>query len=95
MLLKSVAVNMGHQKTGTDLTQAQTLSVIVLLAKQHKFNMSKKGVALTTETLVIVILSVLALLVILFFFSSGWRQIVNIISSKIGEVLGLWGAAKP
>lgn len=53
---------------------------------------NKKAVTLSIETLVIVILGIIALIVILVIFSSGIRQVFLDVLGKIRSALGLWEA---
>jgi hypothetical protein len=54
---------------------------------------NKKAVSLSIETLVIIILGVIALIVILVIFSSGVREVFSDILEKIRTALGLWESA--
>jgi hypothetical protein len=53
---------------------------------------SKKAVSLSIETIIILILAIIALIVLLFIFSSGMREIVSDFFNSITSALGLWGA---
>jgi len=53
----------------------------------------KKAVSLSIETLVIIIVGVIALIIVLLIFSSGMRQVFADIFEKIRSALGLWKSA--
>lgn len=55
---------------------------------------NKKGVELSINTIIILILALIALVVTLLIFSGSMRQIISSISSKIGSVFGLWNSSQ-
>jgi len=55
---------------------------------------NKKGVELSINTIIIVILAILALIVILFIFSGAMREFAVSLFAKLKNALGLWDASK-
>ncbi len=56
--------------------------------------MNKKGVELSINTIIIVILAVIALIVIIFIFSGAMRGFASDLFTKLKNALGLWNASQ-
>ncbi|MGB9707953.1 MAG: hypothetical protein ACPLXC_01330 [Candidatus Pacearchaeota archaeon] len=54
--------------------------------------MNKRGVELSVNTIILIILALLALIITVLIFTGAMKTIIAEISSKISQAFGLWNA---
>lgn len=56
--------------------------------------MNKKGVELSINTIILLILAIIAFIIMLLILTGNMKGIMASISTKVKQVLGLWNATK-